>query len=299
MRTIAIYNNKGGVGKSTVTTLLADFFSSVRVARTGALARVLVMDLDAQSSAARALIGEDKLEAQQSRDGSAPDLLAKLAGRRHASLDDYLIERAVAELAGRQTALGQLWVMVSDRAGTMGLESNRRIDINRVFSDLLKPMLADRFDLAIIDLPGNIDARNRLPMAALCCADFIIVPTATNQIETAALEYSFQTIRDAQGIARQAGLRAPKIAGVLLNRVDRRTKQYRLHADEVGVLAASNKSLVFDAWLPPAVPLASATDDSIGFEAIKERYDSYWPHVRKVAMETAQRCGIAKVTKAN
>jgi len=50
VRTIAIYNNKGGVGKSTVTTLLADFFSSVRVARTGALASVLVMDLDVAGS---------------------------------------------------------------------------------------------------------------------------------------------------------------------------------------------------------------------------------------------------------
>ena len=294
MRSIAIYNNKGGVGKSTVTTLLADFFSSIRIAKTKEFARVLVIDLDAQNSTARALIGEEALNEQRSQYGAVPDLLTALAGNRNTGIEEFLIERPAAELPGRKAALGQLWVKVSDQRGTIALEGNKRIDLNRVFHERLKPVLDDYFDLVIFDLPGNIDERNRLPMAALCNADYIIVPTATNQIEKAALDYSFQTIRDAQGIARQSGLRPPKIAGVLLNRVDRRTRQYRLHADEVGVLAASNKSLVFDSWLPPAVPLTSATDDSIEFEAIKDRYETYWPHVRKVAQEVAERCGMKK-----
>lgn len=44
MHAIAIYNNKGGVGKSTVTVCLAGFLAANRKKR------VLVIDLDAQAS---------------------------------------------------------------------------------------------------------------------------------------------------------------------------------------------------------------------------------------------------------
>ena len=51
MRAVAIYNNKGGEGKSTVTVGLAEFLA-------GNLGyRVLVVDLDTQASSSRSLLG--------------------------------------------------------------------------------------------------------------------------------------------------------------------------------------------------------------------------------------------------
>jgi hypothetical protein len=58
--------------------------------------------------------------------------------------------------------------------------------------------------------------------------------------------------------------------------------------------AGENDSLVFDNWLPPAPTLATATDDSLSFETLRDRYDTYYEHVRKVSKELAERCGMVK-----
>src|SRR6056297_3411846 len=64
MAVISIYNNKGGVGKSTIAVFLSDFFSSTRIA--GKDARVAVVDLDSQSSSATSLIGIQPVAAAKS-----------------------------------------------------------------------------------------------------------------------------------------------------------------------------------------------------------------------------------------
>src|SRR5947209_8321619 len=51
MAIVSVYNNKGGVGKSTLTVGLAEFLAGNRKRS------VLVMDLDAQSSSSGALLG--------------------------------------------------------------------------------------------------------------------------------------------------------------------------------------------------------------------------------------------------
>src|SRR5512135_1646580 len=81
MHVVAIYNNKGGVGKSTLTVGLAEFLAANRKKR------VLVIDLDTQASCSRALLG--------------PLLLAEAIGDR----------RTLAALAGQvvrtQNAIGR------------------------------------------------------------------------------------------------------------------------------------------------------------------------------------------------
>jgi len=65
VKSIAVFNNKGGVGKSTLTLLIADFFSSTSVKIHGRAPRVLVVDLDAQNSSGTALVGQPAVEAKQ------------------------------------------------------------------------------------------------------------------------------------------------------------------------------------------------------------------------------------------
>src|SRR6056297_3062098 len=73
MAVISVYNNKGGVGKSTITVFLSDFFSSTRIA--GKDARVAVVDLDSQSSSATSLIGIQAVAAAKSDKRSITHLL--------------------------------------------------------------------------------------------------------------------------------------------------------------------------------------------------------------------------------
>ena len=55
MQTIAVFNTRGGTGKSAITVFLADFLSTCFAKR------LLAIDLDPQQSSSVALLGEDKL----------------------------------------------------------------------------------------------------------------------------------------------------------------------------------------------------------------------------------------------
>ena len=294
MKSIAMFNNKGGVGKSTLTLFMADFFSSTSVTVGGRQARILVIDLDAQNSCATALVGQSVVQRMQQKHHTVSDLFGKLIHDKRPSLSDYLITRLPRETSGRKIALGKLWTMVSDGEATLELEERYRDRIAIVLHERLRPLLAKNFDIVFFDLPANIDRRNYLPMAALGATDFIVVPTEPSKITVNAMEKTFDIIRDVQGAARQSGHRVPRIAGVVLNKTDRRTKQYRLHAKEIRLLAGQNESLVFDNFLPAAPALATAADDSLQFDTLRERYDTYYDHVRKLARELSKRCGFIK-----
>ena len=76
MHVVSIYNNKGGVGKSTLTVGIAEFLASNRKKK------VLIIDLDAQASSSSALLGRTPLaEAIQNRKTIA-DLIDEIARTR-------------------------------------------------------------------------------------------------------------------------------------------------------------------------------------------------------------------------
>lgn len=299
MRSIAVFNNKGGVGKSTLTLLLADFFSSTNVTIKSRRARILVIDLDSQNSSATALVGQEEVERYHDDSATVDALIQLLLQGKKPALQDYVITRHEKTTAARKIPLGTLGVMAMDGDATMQLEEKYRDRIVIGWYERLRPLLEKDFDIVLFDLPANIDRRNFLPMAALSTADFIVTPTEPSKITLNALEKTFRIIRDVQGAARQSGRNVPKLVGLVLNKTDRRTKQYRLHAKQLRVRAGENDSMVFDNWLPPAPALATATDDSLQFETLRERYDTYYDHVRKVSKELAERCGfIGKVGRA-
>jgi chromosome partitioning protein len=292
MKSIAVFNNKGGVGKSTLTLLIADFFSSTSVRINGRAPRVLVVDLDAQNSCGTALVGQAAVAAKQADGLSISDLLDRLLRLQRPALADYLITRPMGDTHTRKIKLATLWTLISDDDATLRLEEKHRDRIAIAMRERLLPLLRDAFDIVLYDLPANIDRRNFLPMAALGAVDFILTPTEPSRITINAMSKTFDIVRDVQGAARQAGHPVPRIVGVVLNKTDRRTKQYSLHADEIKLLAARNDSLVFTNFLPSAPTLANAADDSLEFDTLRERYDSYYDHVRKVARELAERCGL-------
>lgn len=292
MKSIAVFNNKGGVGKSTLTLLIADFLSSTSVTINGRAPRVLVVDLDAQNSCAVALVGQDAVYAKQADGLTISDLLEQVLRLKRPALNDYLITRPVRDTRTRKIQLAKLWTMVSGGDATLRLEEKYRDRIPIGIHERLIPLLQEAFDIVLFDLPANIDRRNFLPMAALGAVDFILTPTEPSRITLNAMAQTFNIVRDVQGAARQAGHRVPKIVGVVLNKTDRRTKQYNLHAKEIRLLAGKNDSLVFTNFLPSAPTLANAADDSLEFDTLRERYDTYYDHVRKVVKELAERCGL-------
>jgi chromosome partitioning protein len=71
MQTIAVFNTRGGSGKSAVTVFLADFLA------TAFKKRILVVDLDPQQSSSVALLGEERLYEGFGRKKSLPELMER------------------------------------------------------------------------------------------------------------------------------------------------------------------------------------------------------------------------------
>src|SRR5262249_58625824 len=120
MPVVTIYNNKGGVGKSTLTVGVAEFLAANRKQS------VLVIDLDAQASSSGALLGRQAVtEAISSR-----RTIAELAGqalrtrRQVRNLTELLTYRPASAVRG--TALAPLAVLVADKPSAIEVDERMR-----------------------------------------------------------------------------------------------------------------------------------------------------------------------------
>lgn len=147
MKTLVLCNQKGGVGKSAVATLLAH-----HLAHHGR--RVLAIDLDHQGNFSKPL----RLSGRAAISGVASDVL----------------------LTGTSPALpAQPLVLVPGDRALLGLE--RQPALHTPFARHFRAFLAamdTRFDVCVIDTNPNPDIR---VIAALASADFVLSPIQLNQ----------------------------------------------------------------------------------------------------------------------
>ncbi len=147
MKTLVLANQKGGVGKSAVATLLANYlFQQGR--------RVLALDFDHQ--------------------GNLTDPVTRLGRARSApfTADQLMIE------PGHKLE-SQSFVIVQPGIGLLNME--RQPLRHNEFANRLHTFLAAhaaRFDVCLIDTNPNPDIR---VIAALACADFVLSPIQLNQ----------------------------------------------------------------------------------------------------------------------
>jgi chromosome partitioning protein len=145
VRTIAICNHKGGVGKTTISVLLAD-------AATRAGHRVLLVDLDPQANATEATRADDV------GDQTLADVLNDTRGASFA--------RAVTS-----GALG--FDVARSSVGLASKERNRRTADEHDLRRLLHPF-DSTYDLVLIDSPPSLGV---LTVNALTAADEYLVVT--------------------------------------------------------------------------------------------------------------------------
>jgi chromosome partitioning protein len=283
MHVVSIYNDKGGVGKSTLTVGLAEFLASNRKKR------VLVIDMDGQASSSCSLLGRRDI-AQAIQDHRSISKLAERILRTRKILgqpSDYFANRPGSK--GRGTPLVEIDVLVPDKPGILDIEDRmHRTKDATLFRDFLRPSLGT-YDYVIIDLPSHVDHRDTLVVNGLVMSDFVLMPIEPSQISLEGLPGSFDLIEYARDLN---GGDAPKVIGMVLNKTDKRTQQYRSKIPRI--LEAAGRKLmppVFDNFLPDTPKLATSTDHTIAFRTLKERFSTYYDNVRKVARELEQRCG--------
>ena len=296
MKSYAVYNNKGGVGKSTITLLLLDIFSSIKVGDIRQ-ARVLVIDVDTQSSTAISLLGSNKIQEQKDKNLTfCNSLLTALKGEKSIDFSSYITRKEATKSTKKRLKLGAIDVMCVKKDSLIEFEKRCSIDNSINIATYLKQNLSKHYDFIFFDLPANIDSRNKLSMLAIQASDMVLIPTEPTKITINALSDTIENIKFAQNLMINEKSRVMKDA-IVLNKTDRRTKQYKLHYKEIEDIAKENDITIFNSFLPSAPTLASSTDETLCFETLKEKYLTYYDKTKKIALELIKHSNLTIKTK--
>ncbi len=195
MKTIAFFNNKGGVGKTSMVFHLAWMFRDMGHS-------VLAVDLDPQSNLTSIFLAEAKLE-RLWPDGEHPDTILGSLNPLIESLGDLHepkmihIESNLSIIAGDlglstfEDRLSEAWgKCLDDKAANAG-------DGFRVVTAFHRAMQSAAescgSEFVLIDVGPNIGAINR---AALVAADFVVIPLGADLFSLQGLRNLGPTLRD-------------------------------------------------------------------------------------------------------
>ena len=253
MKTVAFFNNKGGVGKTSLVYHLAWMFREIGH-------RVLAMDLDPQSNLTSAFLEEEALETlwpqvehTQTILGAVDPLIQSLGDIRPLRAMQiaerlYLVPGDLG-LSLFEDRLSEAWSKcLDDNPANAG-------DGFRVMTSFYRVVKAaadaDQIDIALIDVGPNIGAMNR---AALVAADHVVIPLGADLFSLQGLRNLGPTLRNWRvGWGKRKEGHVPpnfELPGgamkpmgyVLLNpsvRSNRPVKAYRKWADRIPAVYAS------------------------------------------------------------
>lgn len=190
MKTLAVANQKGGVGKSTLTVHLA-------YAAAEAGLRVLLVDMDKQGSLSLSF---------PALDGVVPGLVAS------ALFEDEPTDQ-LPEFIGEHVAI----IRANDRLAL--LDGAGDDFIKRPARQLRR--FAQDFDLCLIDTPGLIGMKL---YAALAAADAVICPVSVGLFEIAGLSELWQFIKAVKSKGYNPGLR---LMGMIPSKVNTKSREER------------------------------------------------------------------------
>lgn len=218
MKVLAVANQKGGVGKSTLTVHLA-------YAALEAGLRVLVVDMDKQGSLSLTF---------QPSGQAAPGLLAS-------QLYD-------AEPSGARPEVitDKLSIIRADKA-LLAVDKAENQVIRRPGPALRR--FAEDFDLCLIDTPPLLGVRL---MASLAAADFVVTPVSVGLYELAGVADLIQTIH----VVRTQGFN-PRLrhVGILPMKTNSRSSEER---QALAALREKYRTAVLPETLPERAPVRKA-----------------------------------------
>ena len=223
MKTISIFNQKGGVGKTTSVVNLAVSLSKLNK-------QVLVIDFDPQANTTTGL-GFDKNELEKS--------IYKMFYDEGDNYKDYILKSEEGPyLIASENSLSGLEVEL------VSLDEEERL---KMLSQIIEELKKD-FDIILIDCPPSLGL---LSLNALVASDSIIIPIQT---EYYALEGVSELLKTYQTI-KESIKEDLEIEGVLLCMFDKDTD---LSYEVVEEVKSFFKEKVFSTMIPRNIKLAEA-----------------------------------------
>jgi cellulose biosynthesis protein BcsQ len=187
---IAFFNNKGGVGKTSLVYHLAWMFADLQV-------RVVAADLDPQANLTAAFLEEDRVEELWETSpprtiyGSVQPLLRGIGDISAPAVEDIDEERlgllvGDLALAGFEDELSSQWPACLD-----GKERAFRV-ISAFWRLMQQAARQQQAAMVLVDLGPNLGAINR---AALIAADYVVVPLSPDLFSLQGLRNLGPTLR--------------------------------------------------------------------------------------------------------
>ena len=181
MKTIAVFNNKGGVGKTSLVYHLAWMYANLDY-------DVVVADLDPQANLTTMFLSDEDLEALWERPATIQASIEPLLAGTGDVTMPHLVAATVGvslvagdmRLSGAEDELSSQWPDCLD-----GKQRAFRV-LSAIWRALRLAAKEARADFVLVDVGPNLGALNR---AALVAADHVVVPVAPDL-------YSLQGLRN-------------------------------------------------------------------------------------------------------
>lgn len=205
MKIIAVYHNKGGVGKTTTVVNLA-----AAIRKKGK--RVLVIDLDSQANTtfATGLVKFDDEEFDDIKDSNIFHVLQ--------SEDFY----PIAEVARKSNFSNPEIYVVPAHIDLIRLETElNALDYSRLILIEKLEKVKDQYDVVLIDTPPSLNLYAKI---ALIATDFLIIPSDLKPFANQGLTNVKEFIKTINGFRKQIRKPPIEIIGVLASKISTNAK---------------------------------------------------------------------------
>jgi chromosome partitioning protein len=222
MKIISIFNQKGGVGKTTTSINLSSYLAMQGY-------KILNIDIDPQGNTTSGLGFDKRIINESIYDVLTSDVSLDQVMKKCELIDNFYIIPSTMELAGAEVELID--------------KPNRE----NILKDKIKD-LKEKFDFIFIDCPPSLGL---LTINALTLSNSVLIPI---QCEFYALEGVGQLVNTIQ-LVRKSLNKNIEIEGVIMSMYDGRTK---LSNEVVNEVRKYFKDKVYDVTIPRNIRLAEA-----------------------------------------